>query len=94
MPQYLSLFNVFITQRYLCSMENVDFDVGNDDWKALDIPKFETGDECRDWCDTQPGANAFVWVEDNNLCFAKTGDVKIKPVPGGLTTLGGKLPCP
>ena len=75
-------------------MENVDFDVGNDDWKALDIPKFETGDECRDWCDTQPGANAFVWVEDNNLCFAKTGDVKIKPVPGGLTTLGGKLPCP
>ena len=75
-------------------MENVDFDVGNDDWKALDIPKFETGDECRDWCDTQPGANAFVWVEDNKLCFAKTGDVKIKPVPGGLTTLGGKLPCP
>ena len=46
-------------------MANVDFDNGNDDWKALDIPKFGTGKKCREWCETQPVANAFVWVADN-----------------------------
>ena len=96
MPYFLSLYNVFITQRYPCSMKNADFDVGNADWRALASPKFDTWEKCQEWCETQPVANAFVWVEDLQLCLPKTGTVKIKALPpdAGLTTWSGVVPCP
>ena len=89
-------FYVRINQRYSCSMRNIDMDVGNDDWKALDVPKLSNSGECRDWCATQPGVNGYLYVSNTKDCFAKTGDVKMMnlPVPRTITTYGGVLPCP
>ena len=75
-------------------MKNIDLAVGNDDWKALDIPKFSTTKECREWCAKQPGANGYVYVKNNKECYAKTGDVKMRNGPTCCTTYGGVLPCP
>ena len=74
-------------------MKNIDLVNGNDDWKALDIPKFSTTKECREWCATQPGANGYIYVTTNKKCFPKTGDVKMH-VFSPSNTYGGVLPCP
>ena len=77
-------------------MKNVDMSVGNDDWKDLDVPKFDDEEKCKEWCLTQPGVNGFVYDVGTKLCFAKTGDVKMTKLPcaPSCTTYGGVLPCP
>ena len=74
-------------------MKNIDLLNGNDDWKALDIPKFSTPKECREWCATQPGVNGYIYVTTNKKCFPKTGDLKIMK-EDWTTIYGGVLPCP
>ena len=75
-------------------MRDVDLDNGNDDWKAFDLPNFDSFGDCFAWLQTQPGISGFVYVIDTGDCFVKTGDVKMKTMPPGIKSWGGVLPCP
>ena len=75
-------------------MRDVDLDNGNDDWKNYTIPTFNSVGGCLDWVPTRNGISGFVYVSGVGKCFVKTGDVKIKPVPLGVKSYGGVLPCP